>query len=117
MLKASVESKITDLRSQISCLMCHRLRCFFFPLSKLSHIKAYDVKFFPLYASIFLESSKTDQFHDGAWMVIPRSDSIECIIGIAWGSAYKTHLKTLQSKQNTVLRLMFFNCNYIWALH
>ena len=27
---------------------------------------------------------------------------------IAWGSAYKTHLQTLQSKQNTVLRLMFF---------
>ena len=27
---------------------------------------------------------------------------------IAWESAYKTHLKRLQSKQNTVLRLMFF---------
>ena len=27
---------------------------------------------------------------------------------IAWGSANKTHLKRLQSKQNTVLRLMFF---------
>ena len=27
---------------------------------------------------------------------------------IVWGSAYKTHLQTLQSKQNTVLRLMFF---------
>ena len=26
---------------------------------------------------------------------------------IAWGSAYKTHLKRLQSKQNTVLRLFF----------
>lgn len=27
---------------------------------------------------------------------------------IAWGSVYKTHLQKLQSKQNTVLRLMFF---------
>ena len=27
---------------------------------------------------------------------------------IAWGSAYKTHLQKLQTKQNTVLRLMFF---------
>ena len=27
---------------------------------------------------------------------------------IAWGSAYKTHLQKLQSKQNTVLRLMLF---------
>ena len=27
---------------------------------------------------------------------------------IAWGSAYKTHLQKLQTKQNTVLRLMLF---------
>ena len=27
---------------------------------------------------------------------------------IAWGSAYKAHLQKLQTKQNTVLRLMFF---------
>lgn len=26
----------------------------------------------------------------------------------AWGSAYKTHLQKLQTKQNTVIRLMFF---------
>ena len=37
-------------------------------------MKACDVKFLPSYASIFLELSKTDQFLDGAWIVIARSD-------------------------------------------
>ena len=27
---------------------------------------------------------------------------------VAWGSVYKTHLQTLSSKQNTVLRTLFF---------
>ena len=31
---------------------------------------------------------------------------------IAWGSAYKTHLQKLQTKQNTVLRLMFFGTTF-----
>ena len=44
----------------------------------MSNIKACDVTFFPSYASIFLESSKTDQFRDGAWIVIARSDLPTC---------------------------------------
>ena len=58
--------------------MSYRLRGFFFRFSELSHIKACDVKFFLSYASIFLESSKTDQFLDGAWIVIARSDLPTC---------------------------------------
>lgn len=59
--------------------MSYRLRgFFFFRFSELSHIKACDVKIFPSYASIFLESSKTDQFRDGAWIVIARSDLPTC---------------------------------------
>ena len=61
MLKALVESKITDksfsisdLRSVALCLIGY---AGFFRFSELSHIKACDVKFFPSYASIFLESS------------------------------------------------------------
>ena len=36
------------------------------------------LSFFPSYAFIFLESSKTDQFRDGAWIVIARSDLPTC---------------------------------------
>ena len=57
--------------------MSYRLRGFF-RFSELSHIKACDVKFFPSYASILLESSKTDQFRDGAWIVFARSDLPTC---------------------------------------
>ena len=65
------------LGSQIGCLVSYRFRGFF-RFSELSQIKACDVRIFPSYASIFLESSKTDQFCDGAWIVIARSDLPTC---------------------------------------
>ena len=46
--------------------MYYRLHTFLFRFRELGHIKACDVNFFPSYASIFLESLKPDQFHDGA---------------------------------------------------
>ena len=36
------------------------------------------LNFFPTYVSIFLESSKTDQFRDGAWVAIGRSNQDTC---------------------------------------
>ena len=58
--------------------MSYRLRGLF-RFSELSHIKACDVKIsFLLYSSIFIQSSKTDQFLDGAWIVIARSDLSTC---------------------------------------
>ena len=50
----------------------------FFCFSELSQINACDVEFFPLYASIFVESSKTDQFRDRGWIVLARSDLLTC---------------------------------------
>ena len=57
--------------------MSYRLRSFSL-FNELSHLKACDVKFFLSYASIFLESSRTDQFRDWAWIVIARSDLPSC---------------------------------------
>ena len=83
-LNALVESKITDkspsvcnLRSFALCLIGY---AGFFRFSELCHIKACDVKFFPSYVSIFLESSKCDQFRDGAWIVIARTDLPTCLV-------------------------------------
>ena len=82
-LNALVESKITDkspsvcnLRSFALCLIGY---AGFFRFSELCHIKACDVKFFPSYVSIFLESWKCDQFRDGAWIVIARTDLPTCL--------------------------------------
>ena len=82
MLKALVESKITDKSPSISdrrsVALCLIGYAGFFRFSELSQINACDVKFFPSYVSIFLESSKTDQFRDGAWIVMARSDLPTC---------------------------------------
>ena len=50
----------------------------FFRFSELCPLTACDIKFFPTYMSIFLESSKTDQLRDGAWIAIARSDRETC---------------------------------------
>ena len=50
----------------------------FFRFSELCALRACDIKFFPTYMSIFLESSKTDQLRDGAWIAIARSDRETC---------------------------------------
>ena len=50
--------------------------------SELRHKKACDVKFFPTYASIFLESSKTDQFRDWEWIVFASSDLPTCPVKV-----------------------------------
>ena len=83
-LNALVESKITDkspsvcnLRSFALCLIGY---AGFFRFSELCHIKACDVTFFPYYVSIFLESWKCDQFRDGAWIVIARTDLPTCLV-------------------------------------
>ena len=82
MLKALVESKITDKSFSLSDLrfvaLCLIGFAGFFRFSELCHIKACDVKFFPSYVSIFLESSNCDQFQDGAWIVIARTDLPTC---------------------------------------
>ena len=45
---------------------------------RFSSIKVSDVKFFPSYVSILLESSKTDQLRQGAWIVIARFGQPTC---------------------------------------
>lgn len=69
------KSPLSDLRSVALCLIGY---AGFLHFSELCHIKACDVKFFPSYVSIFLESSKTDQFCDGACIIIASSDLPTC---------------------------------------
>ena len=82
MLKALVTSKISDKSPSLSDLrtvaLCLLGYAGFFRFSELCSIRACDIKFFPTYASIFLESSKTDQFRDGAWVAIARSNQDTC---------------------------------------
>jgi len=82
MLRALVSSKISDKSPSLSDLrtvaLCLIGYAGFFRFSELCSIRACDIKFFPTYVSIFLESSKTDQYRDGAWTTIARSDLETC---------------------------------------
>ena len=82
MLKALVKSKISDRSPSLSDLrtvaLCLVGYASFFRFSELCALRACDIKFFPTYMSIFLESSKTDQLRDGAWIAIARSDRETC---------------------------------------
>lgn len=82
MLQTLVTSMITDkspslsdLRSVTLCLISY---VGFLRSCELCHIKACDVRFFPSYVSIFLESSKKDQFRDGSRTIIVRSNVPTC---------------------------------------
>ena len=50
----------------------------FFRFSELCGIGACDVKLFPSYISIFLETSKTDQLREGSWVLISRTGRKTC---------------------------------------
>ena len=82
MLKALVTSKISDKSPSLSDLrtvaLCLLGYAGFFRFSELCSIRTCDINFFPSYVSIFLESSKTDQFRYGAWVAIARSNQDTC---------------------------------------
>ena len=83
MLKALVKARITDKCPSLSDIrmvaMCLIGYAGFFRFRELSSMTVSNVKvFFPSYVSIFLESSKTDQLRQGAWIVIARSGQPTC---------------------------------------
>jgi integrase len=74
-------------------ILCAILLSFagFLRSSELLSIKCSDVKFDIMYMSIFIESSKTDKYRDGAWIVISKTDTILCPVinlhkYIDWGN-------------------------------
>ena len=45
----------------------------FLRFSEIVSLKEADIHLFPDYVELFIESSKTDQYRDGAWIIITRS--------------------------------------------
>ena len=54
----------------------------FFRFDELSRIRECDVESFSEYMEIFIESSKTDQYRDGARVVIARTHSLYCPVAM-----------------------------------
>ena len=54
----------------------------FFRFSELASLRECDIIFYDQHVEIFVESSKTDQFRDGSWVPIARTDSDICPVAM-----------------------------------
>ena len=54
----------------------------FFRFSELASLRECDVVFYNEHVEIFVESSKTDQFREGAWVPIARTNSDICPVAM-----------------------------------
>ena len=48
----------------------------------MANIKEADIQIFSDHLELFIESSKTDQYRDGAWIIIARSKQNTCPVGM-----------------------------------
>ena len=73
------EASLFDVRTLTMCLVGY---AGFFRFDELAKLKESDVSIYPEHMEIFVESSKTDQLRDGAWVVIARTNSKLCPVGM-----------------------------------
>ena len=54
----------------------------FLRFNEIAHLRESDVHIFHDHAELFIEASKTDQYQDGSWVVIARSDLVTCPVAM-----------------------------------
>ena len=64
------QASLSDIRTLSMCLVGY---AGFFRFDELAKLKEADVSFYEEHMEIFVESSKTDQLREGAWVVIART--------------------------------------------
>ena len=72
---AGIDADLGDLRVVTWCLIGF---AGFLRFNELSVLKESDLQIFPDHMEIFIESSKTDQYRDGAWVTIARTGTKTC---------------------------------------
>ena len=73
------DASLADIRTLAICLISY---AGFFRFSEVSGLKESDVVIYQDHLEIFVESSKTDQFRDGAWVVIARTNTELCPVAM-----------------------------------
>ena len=73
-------SRLADLRIIFMCVLAFSG---FLRFSELQSIRRCDIIFMDHYLKVFIQSSKTDQFRDGAWIIIVRSGEKTCPYSLA----------------------------------
>ena len=76
---AQQNAELDDIRIVTICLVGF---AGFLRYSELEALKESDLQIFPDHMEIFIESSKTDQYRDGAWVVIARTSSKTCPVAM-----------------------------------
>ena len=73
------QASLSDVRTLTMCLLGY---AGFFRFDELSKLKEADVFFYEEHMEIFVESSKTDQLREGAWIVIARTRTKLCPVAM-----------------------------------
>ena len=76
---AGKEASLSDIRTITFCLLGF---AGFFRFDELAKLKETDVAIYESHMELFVESSKTDQFRDGAWVVIARTGTNRCPVAM-----------------------------------
>ena len=73
------DASLSDIRTLVICLISY---AGFFRYNEIANLKESDVIIYQDHLEIFVESSKTDQLRDGAWVVIARTNSDLCPVSM-----------------------------------
>ena len=88
------DASLSDIRTLTMCLVGF---AGFFRLSELAQLKESDVVIYPEHMELFVETSKTDQFRDGAWVVIARTQSKLCPVAMMERYTNMAAIETLET--------------------
>ena len=69
------EAGLADIRTLLICLLSF---VGFLRYDEIANLKESDISIFEEHLEVCIESSKTDQYRDGAWVVIARTHSNTC---------------------------------------
>ena len=72
---ASLGASLLNIRVVTICLISFAGFLWF---GEMANLKEADIQIFPDHLELFIESSKTDQYRDGAWIIIARSGQSTC---------------------------------------
>ena len=75
----TADADLPVIRTMTICLLGY---AGFFRFSELASLRECDIKFYDQHVEVFVESSKTDQFREGAWVPIARMHSDTCPVSM-----------------------------------
>lgn len=75
----SISANLAELRVLAICVLGYTG---FLRFDELSSLRRSDFEFEDSYMKVFIEKSKTDQYRDGAWVLISRSDKVTCPVNL-----------------------------------